>query len=438
MKNRVSNLGIKIIKHELVKGSFFLFFGFISASFLAFVLNLFLVRNLTTIDYGIYASLLSILTLAGILVQSLQPIIVRFATGYFAKNQTDHASILYFKTTKFLLIFSSIIFALFLIFLKPISGYLHLKNNLYIVIVGFMVSVQYLGIINASFLQSLLKFRIISLFAGLGSLIRLVSGVVLVVLGFNVFGALWAIFLSFFVPFILGFIPLRFIFKRRKDEKIKISSGELISYALPTTIAVLSYISLTSTDVILVRHFFNAKDAGVYGGLSLVGKVIFYFTGPIPMTMFPLLIKRHTKGEPINNLFYLALLLVILPSLAITSFYFLFPQVSINFFLGKNYLYAAPYLGVFGIYITVFSVISLCVNFFLSLKKTKIFIPLLIAAFSQVILISMFHSSFFDVIGISLIVSVALLFVIFLYYFIEFVDFGKIKEAIIFNNNPKS
>lgn len=438
MKDKVSDFGIKLIKHELIRGSFFLFFGFISASFLAFVLNLFLVRNLTTADYGIYASLLSILTLAGILVQSLQPIIVRFATDYFAKNQNEHAAILYFKATKFLLIFSSAIFLLFIVFLQPISSYLHLKNSFYIILVGFMVSVQYLGIINASFLQSLLKFRMISLFAGLGSFLRLTSGVVLIFLGFNVFGALWAIFLSFFIPFILGFLPLRFLFKHRKNKKIKIPTRELVSYALPTTIAVLSYISLTSTDVLLVRHFFNAKDAGVYGALSLVGKVIFYFTGPIPLTMFPLLIKRHTKGEPINNLFYLALLLVIFPSLAITSFYFLFPQVSINFFLGKNYLHAAQYLGIFGIYMTVFSVLSLCVNFFLSLKKTKIFIPLLLAALLQIILISMFHSSFFMVIGISLIISVLLLLVIFIYFFMEFVSVGKLKEAIIFANNPKA
>lgn len=439
MKDKFLLLSNNLVKHELIRGSFYMFLGFISGSFLAFVLNIFLVRSLTTTDYGIYASLLSIITLAGVLVQSFQPIIVRFATGYFAKNQIGYAQTLYFKSGKLLLIFSVSIFIIFFIFLNQISEYLHLKNNSYVIFVGFVVASQYIGIINTSFLQSLLKFKIISLFAGIGGFARLASGVLLVFFGFNVFGALFAIFLSFFVPFILGFIPLRFLFSKvKKIEKIEISSKELISYAIPTTIAVLSFVSLTSTDVLLVRHFFNEEDAGMYGALSLVGKVIFYFTGPISVAMFPLLIKKHTKGESVNTLFYAALLLVLCPSLAITFFYFIFPSVSINFFLGNSYIKIAPYLGMFGIYITVFSVVSLCVNFFLSLKKTKIFIPVLIVALMQVSLISLFHSSFFQVIGISLSLSVVLLLVLLVYYLYLFYDFKKIKEAIIFTNNPKN
>ncbi len=416
-----------------------MFFGFIVASFMAFALNLFLARALTTSDYGIYASLLSILTLAGILVQSLQPIIVRFATDYFAKNKIDQASMLYFKATKFMLLFSLLIFGLFVIFLSPISTYLHLKNNSYIIIVGFIVAFQYLGVINTSYLQSLLKFPVMSLLAGIGGLSRFIGGIILVFFGFNVFGALWAIFFAFFIPFILGFFPLRFLFnKKKKNKKIKISSREIILYAIPTTISVLLFTSLTSTDVLLVRHFFNAKDAGVYGALSLVGKVIFYFTGPISLVMFPLLIKRHTRGESVNNLFFASILLVLAPSIIITFFYFLFPVVSINFFLGKNYLRATPYLGLFGIYITIFSLLNLCVNFFLSLKKTKIFIPILFIAALQIILISLFHSSFFEVISISLVLSVILLFVMLLYYLLLFSNVKKIKNAIIFTNNPKS
>jgi len=98
----------------------------------------------------------------------------------------------------------------------------------------------------------------------------------------------------------------------------------MFSYAVPTFVTVLFLTSFTSTDVILVKHFFNSHDAGFYAGLSLIGKVIFYFTAPIPAVMFPLLVKRHATGKNFVNLFYLALILVILPSVALQLFILFF------------------------------------------------------------------------------------------------------------------
>jgi O-antigen/teichoic acid export membrane protein len=136
-------------------------------------------------------------------------------------------------------------------------------------------------------------------------------------------------------------------------------------------------------------------------------------------------------------LFYLALILVILPSVAIAFFYFIFPNFVINLFLGgREYLYVAPYLGIFGLYLTVFSLVNVCVSFFLSLNKTNISILVVSAAISQIILIYIFHSNFYQVIGVSLFVSV-LLFIALLYIFFKnYGNFGKLKETITFLNTP--
>ena len=153
--------------------------------------------------------------------------------------------------------------------------------------------------------------------------------------------------------------------------------------------------------------------------------------------MFPLLVKRHTKGAGFNNLFYLALILVILPSLFITAFYFFNPNFIINFFLGgRDYLYIAPYLGIFGFYLTVFSLVNVCVNFFLCLNKTSISLYVVSAAILQIILIYIFHSSFYQVIGVSLLTLVILLVILLYLFFKNYGDLAKLKETISFLNNP--
>ncbi len=69
-------------KHELVSGSFYVFIGTTVSSFLAFLLNVFFARELTYAEYGVLASLLSLVTLLTIPASSLSAVIVRYATNF--------------------------------------------------------------------------------------------------------------------------------------------------------------------------------------------------------------------------------------------------------------------------------------------------------------------------------------------------------------------
>ena len=221
--------------------------------------------------------------------------------------------------------------------------------------------------------------------------------------------------------FILDLL-LRFIFSKKTESDVHIPTRQILNYALPVFIVILFMTSFTSTDIILVKHFFNPHQAGFYAGLSLIGRVIFYFTIPIPGVMFPLLIRRHNLGKNFNNLFYLALGLVLIPSLAITGFYFLFPKFVVSLFLGgRDYLAIVPYVGFFGINLTIFSLINVCINFFLSLNKTGIAPLVVVAAIAQILLIYIFHANFYQVITVSISVSSVLLLALMGYYLKLFV-----------------
>jgi len=432
------NVVSKLLKHELISGTFYIFIGSIFANFLAFLLNLFLARNLSYADYAIFASLLSVITLAAIPAGSINTVIVKFATDFFVKNENDKLKTLYLLFFKFVLGLSIFIIALFFIFSTSLMNYLHIENAWYVIIAGLVISSSYLATLNNAFLQSLLKFKFMSFLSIFGSFIKLIVGVILVIVGYKAFGGLWAIFFMTFGMYLIAYMPLIKILKAKSsDKKISLNIKQMFSYAIPTFVTVLFLTSFTSSDVILVKHFFSPHVAGFYAGLSLIGKVIFYFTAPIPMVMFPLLVKRHSTGTNFNNLFYLALLLVILPSVAITAFYFVFPQFVINLFLGgREYLYVAPFLGIFGLYLTIFSLVNVCVSFFLSLNKTNISILVVLAAISQIILIYIFHSSFYQVIGVSLLVLSLLFITLFFIFFKNYGNFGKLKETITFLNTP--
>jgi O-antigen/teichoic acid export membrane protein len=426
----IRDFGGQFLKQELVSGSIYIFSGSIFGNFLAFILNLFLARNLSYADYAIYSALLSVITLAAIPSGSINTIIVKFAADFFAKEQNHKLKTLYLLFFKFVLGLSLSIIFLFVIFATPLINYLRIDNIWYVIVSGIVISGFYLNTLNSAFLQALLKFKFMAFINIIGSILKLVVGIVLVILGYKVFGGLGALFAMMFGMYLVSYLPLTKILKEKSIEKIFIDTKQIFLYAVPTFVSILFLTSFTSTDVILVKHFFSPTLAGYYAGLSLMGKVIFYFTFPIPMVMFPLLVKRHAKGLEFRSLFYLALGLVLLPSIAITTFYFIFPNYSINLFLGgRGYLYIAPYLGIFGIYLTVFSLVNVCVNFFLSLNKTNISIPIILAAISQIILIYIFHANFYQVISVSLLTLVILMIILLCLFFKNFGNPEKLKEA---------
>jgi O-antigen/teichoic acid export membrane protein len=187
----------------------------------------------------------------------------------------------------------------------------------------------------------------------------------------------------------------------------------------------------------LVKHFFSPHLAGLYSGLSLVGKVIFYFTAPITTVLFPLVIKKYHQGTDFLKTFYLALGLVFVPSVAISVFYFLFPKFTIYFFLGGNdYLKLIPYVGLYSVFLVVFCLLNITVTFLLSLKRTSVIIPMIIGSVSQIVCIYLFHKNFYQVIYSGTIVTSVLLVAILLYYVRNYESKKTQKTAPIVINNP--
>lgn len=414
--DKIKNVLIKILKHELISGSFYVFIGITASSFLAFILNIYIARNLSYSDYGIFASIMSLITLLAIPSASISVVIVKFATSFFSKKEEARAGAFYLKSFKYLLILSLVLNIGFLIFYSLISDFLKINDFGLIVVASIIVSLFYMATLNMAFLQSLLKFKLLGILYGFAGIGKLIGGVILIILGFRVYGALLATFLFSLIDYLLSFIPLRHIISKA-GEDVDIGIRNLASYAIPTSIAIFSLSSFISTDVLLVKHFFSSSEAGFYGGLSLIGKTVFYFTGPIPMAMFPLIVKRHTNKEKFHNLFFISIILVIIPSVIITVFYFIFPQFTIKLFLGGGeYLRVAPYLGFFGVLVTLYSINNVFINFFLSIKKTLISMIVFLSAALQIILIYFFHENFNQVIFASIFSSLLLLTSLVLYY----------------------
>ncbi len=425
LQSNTAVLFFKVVRHELVRGSFWLSVGAIGSSFIAFLTNLFLARNLSIAEYGVYASLLSFFTLATIPAKSITTVIVRIAGGYFAKKQQVKAAYLYRKLLFSIIILSVIVLAFLLLFSRILTEFLHIGNPLFASLIAIAVTFSYLGLVNQSYLLSQLRFSFITFVSIVSSFVRLVVAIALVYAGFKMFGPIFSIVTASFVTFILKAFPLAGLLRSKSEKPIEIPRGEILKYAFPSAIAILSLSSFISVDIILARHFLPSHEAGLYGGMSLIGKVIAYSTTPIVSVMFPIVVKRYEANQEFKRVLYLAIFLVAMPASIITFFYFLFPDFTIRLFLNNSeYLDKASILWLFGLFIFTHMVLNVFVNFFLSIKKTKVFIFVAIFALLQIMFISIFHESIFQILMISISLIFILLCLLFIYFLLRIKRIG--------------
>lgn len=408
----------KILKHPLIAGSLVIFFGSTFGNFLNFIFNIFISRNLTVQDYGTVASLMAIINLFGISAGAITPTIVSFTSESFLKNDLSYVKGVYLKILKPFALMAGIFLVLFFIFGDLISKFLNITNGTALLaITGIIIFIGFISVLNLSLFQSKLSFKLMSFLNLTSSTLKLSLGIAFVFSGLKAIGVMLAILAAYLAPYLLGFVFLRFLFVKRV-ERVEVDFKKLLRFALPSGLALLGLTAIISTDLVLVKHLFDTNSAGIYAGLALVGKVIFFFTAPIGVVMFPLMARRHTNQKGGGKLVPLSLILVALASFGITIFYFLFPDFVISLFLkNKEYLSASPYLGLYGVFISLYSLCSIMMYYFLSIKKTWIYKPILGVAFFQALGIYLLHNSFGTIISISIFSTFMLLTLFSVYYF---------------------
>lgn len=401
--------------HPLIRGSFILVLGTNAANVFNYLFNLFMSRNLSVADYGALASIIALIGLPGYVMTAVVPTVIKFAGEYIGRKRLDLARGLFVKLYKGVLLIIIFLFAGYLIFINQIAGFFKIDDISLLIISIFIVVFSMLGLINYAFIQAKLAFKFLVSLSLISSILKLILGIVFVLMGYSVGGAVLALLFAAILGYFYSFKPLRFVFAQ-KTENVKINSSELIKYGIPSGLALFGLALFINMDIILVKHLFSEVDAGLYAGLSLIAKVILYVSSPVGSVMFPLIVQKHAKGENTTHTFFMALLLVCGSSIMLTLFYFIFPEFMIKFFLKEEYLRVSGLLGIFGVFVSLYTLAFILVNFYLSIKKTNVYIPVLIGAGAQSILIYIMHDSFAQIIWISLIIIFVLNILLLIYY----------------------
>lgn len=426
----------KISTDQLVRGSLVVFLGSIIASAINYLYHMVLGRMLGPSDYGIFSSLLSLTYVYGIPVSVLNLISLKYISSLREAGGVEQAAGFFRWFGKKVVLFSLFLFLVSLAISPLVARFLRLSSVFWVILANVITLTGIYSGFCSSTIQGFLRFGLTSFVSVSSSLVKIVIAVFFIYLGWRVTGVLFSLLLSSFLVLflVIFFIKKKINFPKIKISEVKIPLWEMLKYGFPVLLSSLALTSFYTTDILLVKNLFPAKEAGLYASLALLGKIVFFASSSINLVMFPLVSGRKAKGENYRKVFLTSLLLVFLVSFCLVLVYFSFPGLMVKLLFGSQYLAITPLLGFFAIFMAFYSLVSLTVNFFLATAKTIMIVLPLIGAVMQIILIFLFHQSLKQVVLINIFVMVGLFFSLISLPLKKYVSSGQWRDFVLFKN----
>jgi O-antigen/teichoic acid export membrane protein len=192
---------------------------------------------------------------------------------------------------------------------------------------------------------------------------------------------------------------------------------QIKTFFLLTAFYECTQIICNNSDILLVKHFFDATEAGLYASLALIGRVIYFITWMFVMLLLPKVVSLRKQGEATAPLLMKYVGYISVFALLITTLAFLFPQTAVLLLFGDAFTSIANLLGWYALATSLFAISNIFAYYFLSLDK---YMPILFSGLmgiAQVVLIVFFHDSLFQVVLMQIIAMAVLLLLQLAYFY---------------------
>lgn len=357
------------------KNILILFSGAILINILNYAFHFIIARLVSIEVYGEAESLISLINIISVPTIALTIVMTQYGAMHKAHNdrQKSYEAINYFN--KKVLIYGLPIFLIVMVLMPHISKFLNMDTNIPLLLIWILMFLTFFICINIGILNGWQRFMDTNVAGILGTVTKLLFGVILVKIGFAINGVIGGFLIGGIVTYLASIFMIKFIvkdFKKVKSNEKTIDFEPIKGYIVPVFIGSLAISNLGNMDVILAKHNLIPLLAGQYGALAVASKAIFFINGIIAGLLFPMSAENKHKGISSMNILKNAILFTFFISIFATLAYFLFPKTILSLLLGEKYLAVASYLGWFAIIASIFSFSNLILQYLLSIHETKV------------------------------------------------------------------
>jgi len=379
---------------------------------LSLLYQLYMVRNLNPINYGVLNTLFSVLMIVSIPSGTLQTVVTKFISTFYAINHHERINLLLRSFVKKASVFGLLIFLILILGSRSICSFLQITSPWLIIILGVTTFFSIILPLTQGGLQGLQRFGYLGLIMITNGSLKLLLGVIFVSIGFGVIGAMSALAISTFIALLLSFIMLASVLPRPlvlipESSQLKLNSpdpemnfSEIYRYFYAVATVFLCFVVLTNIDVVLVKHFFKPLEAGYYSIAQMVGKIILFLPIAITLVMFPKTSELHAQAKATSHILKKSLLYVGALCGTAALICLLFPGLIIRLLSGEEHLHCIPLARIFSVTMVFFALVYVLLFYHLSIHRLGFIYSLVLLTVLQFLAIILFHQSLSQVLYI--------------------------------------
>ncbi|MBE9528642.1 MAG: oligosaccharide flippase family protein [Proteobacteria bacterium] len=377
---------------SLLRSGSILFATTMVANVSNYFFQFFMSRHLALDQFGAMNAVFSMLSILAVPTTTIMLVVAKYSALFRSESSDDKLSALYRNALVRVAIVGLIFPVLIIFFNGTIQEYLKIESRVPIVIVGITLFWVLILTVNLGMLQGLQRFLSFGLSIGFSGLLKLLFGVLFVVVGFGLNGAVASVGVATIIIFCVTFYLLRSFFAKNEGgaERHTVS---ILSYGVPVLLATLAFTILTNVDLLMVKHLFTPEEAGLYSAVSVLGKTVLYLPAALVLALFPMVAEAHSLSQDTFKLLKKGLLYTVGISLAGVLLFVIWPGPVMTLLFGAKFVVAAPMLKYYGLSMGLMALVSIIMSFNLARHKSGFIYSLGAGCVSMVVLINLFHGS---------------------------------------------
>lgn len=364
-------------------------------------------RKLGVDAYGNFYALLSLYSLAGLPFAIFTPVVTKYSAEFGALHDDAHMRGLIDLFAKIFVAVGLGYIVAGVVFSLPLGSFLHVPSW-EIPVVGVMCAA---GVLSATMraigqgVHAYTAYAVSNAGEGFGKIVALA---VVALAGVSMFGTIAAFLFGIIAGAVLMAVPLVLRYRSVAPAAVVLDWRRIAATTGGAAVMTLMLTCMGFADVLLVKHFFPAEQAGLYAAVALCARILFYFVGFIPAILIPQATHRHARGERTRRVLMLALAFIGIVSIAGLFVYRYLGALLLHALVGHAFDAGLPLLPTYGAAMASLAIANSLGAYGIATHRLGFSVPMLLAMLGTLGWIAMVHPTLQTVVNELLIGCVAI------------------------------
>ncbi len=383
----------RLARSDFVRYGAVVFVAQLGANVLNFLFHVLVSRRVGVAPYGELNALLAGLTILSVPALILTTIVVKYAAEFHAVDDAPRLRALALRVGTRLGSAALLLVPLAAFLAGPTAAYFNVTSRPAVVLTAVVVAFTLVLPPLRGVLQGAERFREYAVSTLLEVVVKVALAVLFTGFGWGIAGALGGWALGAAASLAYTALMLFAHYGRAPRAPLSLDVRRLVRTSAGVAAAMLLISAMGFGDVLIVKHYFEPRAAGLYSAGALAGKMLFWLVNFVPAVVLPRAATKAALGLRTTPVLLQALSAIAVLAGSGLVFYALCPRFVVTTLAGNAFAPAAAYVFPYGAATTLLATLNTVALYKIAVHRFDFIAPLAIVACGELLAIVLRHDN---------------------------------------------